>query len=118
MELVPSDNHGLQLCLGTWSEMGADLVKVIEYFGEREEIVYVHFRNVDGTVPEFTETFIDEGNFDPHRVLKKLYDVGFSGMVIPDHVPKVVGDTAWKHRARGHAVGHLQGMLHSIERCQ
>lgn len=116
MDMVPSKNHGLELCLGTWSEMGEDVVDVVEHFGRRNEIFYVHFRNVRGSVPEFTETFIDDGDFDPHRVLEALYNVGFSGMVIPDHVPEVIGDTDWKHRARGHAVGYLQGLLRSIER--
>ena len=114
MSEVPSDNHGLEFCLGTWSEMGEDLFDVIEYFGERDEIVYVHFRDVDGTVPKFNETFVDEGNFDEYQILQALRDVGFSGMMIPDHVPKLEGDDSWKHRGRAFTVGYLRGMLKSF----
>ena len=114
MDLVPSDNHGLEFCLGTWSEMGEDLFEVIEYFGERNELVYVHFRDVDGTLPSFTETFLGEGNYDEYAILEALDDVGFSGVMIPDHVPRVEGDGDWKHRGRAYTVGYLEGMIRGL----
>ncbi|MFC7020790.1 MULTISPECIES: mannonate dehydratase [Haloarcula] len=114
MDLVPSENHGLEFCLGCWSEMGEDLAAVIRYFGERDELFYVHFRDVDGTVPKFTETFIDQGNYDAYEILSLLEEVGFSGMVIPDHTPHVDDDTDWDHRGRAHAVGYLNGLLSAI----
>ena len=118
MDLVPSDNHGIEFCLGCFSEMGlgADLPDAIRSFGERGKIVYVHFRDVTGSVPRFRETFVDEGNYDSYDVMKALYEVGFSGMMIPDHVPHVEGDTDWDHRGRAHAVGYLQGLLAAVER--
>lgn len=114
MEIVPSDNHGLEFCLGCWSEMGEDLPAVIRYFGERDELFYVHFRDVEGTVPSFTETFVDEGNYDEHRVLELLDEVGFTGMMIPDHTPHLEGDTDWEHRGRAYTVGYLRGMLKAM----
>lgn len=113
MELVPSDNHGLEFCLGCWSEMGEDLETVIRYFGDQDKLFYVHFRDVVGTVPRFNETFIGEGNYDPVEIFALLDEVGFSGLVIPDHVPHVEGDTDWEHRGRAHAIGYLQGLLSS-----
>ncbi|WP_242695397.1 mannonate dehydratase [Halomontanus rarus] len=114
MDLVESDNHGLEFCLGTWSEMGEDLFEVIEYFGERDELVYVHFRDVEGTLPSFTETFLDEGNFDEYAILEALDDVGFSGLMIPDHVPRLEGDDDWKDRGRAYTVGYIKGMLRGV----
>ncbi|EMA37309.1 mannonate dehydratase [Halococcus hamelinensis] len=114
MDLVPSDNHGLDLCLGCWSEMGADLPAVIRYFGERDELFYVHFRDVEGTIPTFKETFVDEGNYDAYEVLKLLDEVGFDGMMIPDHTPHVEGDSDWEHRGRSFTVGYLRGMLKAM----
>ncbi|MFC7068686.1 mannonate dehydratase [Halobaculum lipolyticum] len=111
MEIVPSDNHGLEFCLGCWSEMGEDVEEVIRYFGGRDEIVYVHFRDVEGTVPAFHETFVDEGNYDEYAVLSLLDEVGFDGMMIPDHTPHVEGDSDWEHRGRAFTVGYLRGML-------
>ncbi|SDK54930.1 mannonate dehydratase [Natronorubrum texcoconense] len=111
MDLVPSDNHGLELCLGCWSQMGEDVAEVIRYFGERDEIFYVHFRDVDGTVPAFKETFVDEGNYDEYALLALLDEVGFEGMMIPDHTPHLEDDTDWEHRGRAFTVGYLRGML-------
>ncbi|MEY7848513.1 mannonate dehydratase [Natrarchaeobius sp. A-rgal3] len=111
MDLVPSENHKLDLCLGCWSQMGENLPEVIRYFGERDEIGYVHFRDVEGTVPAFHETFVDEGNYDEYELLCALDEVGFDGMMIPDHTPHLEDDTDWEHRGRAYTVGYLRGML-------
>jgi len=119
MELVPSDNHGLKLCLGCFSEMpDADVTEVVRYFGERDEIVFVHFRDVIGTWPSFQETFVDDdaSNFDELAAIEALRDVGFDGVVVPDHVPDVVGDSEWGHRARAHACSYLNGLITCSER--
>jgi len=116
MDSVESDHHGLKLCLGCFSEMSdTDVLEVIEYFGERDEIVFIHFRDVVGTMPRFHETFVDEGNFDEYEVLCKLREVDFSGVMIPDHIPSVEGDSDWGHRARGWTVGYLRGMLTGLD---
>lgn len=118
MDLVPSDNHGLEFCLGCWSEMGEDLADVIRYFGERDELFYVHFRDVEGTIPSFKETFVDEGNYDEYEILELLDEVGFSGVMIPDHTPHLEGDSDWEHRGRSYTVGYLKGMLKTHRRKQ
>ncbi|WP_222912925.1 mannonate dehydratase [Natrinema sp. SYSU A 869] len=115
MELVPSDNHGLKLCLGCFSQMGEDVTDVIRRFGERDQIVFIHFRDVVGTVPKFHETFVDTGNFDTATVVRTLRDIGFDGAVIPDHVPKMEGDDDWRHRARGFTVGYLRGVIDTVQ---
>ncbi|GAA0243188.1 mannonate dehydratase [Haladaptatus pallidirubidus] len=114
MNLVPSDNHGLKLCLGCFSQMGENANEVVRRFAERDQIVFIHFRDVVGTVPKFHETFVDEGNFNTVEVIKTLDDVGFEGAIIPDHVPKIEGDDDWRHRARGFTVGYLRGVVDTI----
>lgn len=106
---VPSEAHGLKLCLGCFSEIGEDVPAVIRRFGE--DIVFVHFRDVVGTVPAFTETFLDEGNFDAAAAMDALRDVGFSGPVLLDHVPAVEGDTEWRHRSRAYGAGYLRCLI-------
>jgi mannonate dehydratase len=116
MDIVPSSNHGMKLCLGCFSEMpDTDVASVIRHFGERDEIVFVHFRDVVGTWPRFHETFVDDAgsNFDPRRMINALHDVGFDGVIVPDHVPSVIHDTDWGHRGRAQAVGYLNGLVHS-----
>lgn len=114
MELVPNDNHGLKLCLGCFSQMGEDVTEVLRTFGERDEIVFIHFRDVVGTVPKFHETFVDAGNFDTSEVIRTLYDIGYDGVVIPDHVPQMEGDSDWRHRGRGYTIGYLRGAIDTV----
>ena len=111
MEIGDSPMHGLDFCHGCWSEMGPGVLDAIRYFGERGRIFYVHLRDVQGTVPRFQESFVEEGNSDMFEVVKTLKEVGFTGFLIPDHVPQVAGDTPWGHRSRAYAIGYMKALL-------
>jgi mannonate dehydratase len=89
----------------------ANVFEMIDYFGPLGKIFYVHFRDVQGSVPKFAECFLGDGNYDPAEVVLRLKQVGFNGFLLDDHVPFVIGDTPWGHRARGHAIGYMQGLL-------
>jgi mannonate dehydratase len=118
IDLGCGDAWGLDLCLGCCSEMpgGARNVReMIEHFGPTGHILYVHFRDVQGSVPYFRECFIGEGNYDPAEVMRLLKRSGFTGFLIDDHVPNMEGDSGWNHRGRAHAVGYMQGLLNAIE---
>lgn len=109
---------GLDLCLGCCSEMpgGADNVKdLIRFFAPKGRIFYIHFRDVQGTVPDFIECFIGEGNFNPAEVMTLLKQSGFTGFLLDDHVPHMDDDTDWNHRGRAHAIGYMQGLLRMAE---
>jgi len=104
----------LDLCLGCCSEMpggSAAVHEMIEFFGPKGAIAYIHFRDVKGTVPNFTECFIGEGNYDPAAVMLQLQRTGFDGFLLDDHVPKMDDDTDWNHRGRAHAIGYMQGLV-------
>lgn len=116
---------GLNFCLGTVSEMGGEKAvnAVIDALGPDGAICYLHFRDVQGTVPTFKECFLGEGNYSPSRVLSRLHEVGFDGFLIDDHVPAVIGDPdtwmdispeAYCSRGRAHALGYLQGTLEAL----
>ena len=96
LETADSPNIGMCLCTGCWLEggeaMGKDAVETVRYFGAREKIFEVHFRTVDQPLPHFTEAFIDDGYYDMYKVVKALTETGFSGVLIPDHVPLMAGD--------------------------
>jgi mannonate dehydratase len=109
---------GLDLCLGCCSEMpggNANVREMIEFFGPRGRIFYVHFRDVQGEVPNFQECFIGEGNYDPAEVMMLLKKVGFDGFFLDDHVPHMDDDTLWNHRGRAHAIGYMQGLIRMQE---
>lgn len=115
MDIVPSYYHGLKLCLGCFSQLGEDVPELVCTFGERDQIVFVHFRDVSGTVPRFHETFVDEGNFNSYEAMRALRDVGFKGAVLPDHVPGIEGDTQWGHRGNAYTAGYLRGLITALE---
>jgi len=93
LEIADSPNIGMCLCVGCWLEggplMGKDVVETIKYFGGLKKLFKVHFRNVTAPLPHFTETFMDDGYYDMYKVMEALYDVGFDGIVIPDHIPSI-----------------------------
>lgn len=118
-EIANSPAWGLDLCLGCCSEMtggAADVMRMIEHFGPRGKIYYVHFRDVHGTVPEFQECFIGEGNYDPAAVMLALQQNGFDGFLLDDHVPHMDDDTEWAHRGRAHAIGYMQGLINMMSK--
>ena len=117
MDTFDSPMHGLDFCHGCWSEMraGEGVTDAIRYFGERGKIFYVHFRDVRGPVENFTECFLGDGNCDPVETIRTLKQVGFRGFVLPDHVPRMVGDGEWCDRGRAWTVGYIQALIAAIE---
>lgn len=117
MDTFDSPYHGLDFCMGCWSEMGGmdNVIRAVRHFGERGKIIYVHFRDVQGTADNFNECFINEGNVNPFEVVKTLRDVGFTGFMITDHVPHMVDDTDWGHRGRAYAIGYIAALIEVAE---
>jgi mannonate dehydratase len=115
--LVPSDWHGCEFCLGNWAAMGEDMLDVIEHFGRQSKIFYVHFQTISNALPEpLHEIFVDmPGYYDPIQVMNKLRQVGFNGLIIPGHTPRVIGDGQYCERARAMTVGYLKGILRTLE---
>ena len=117
MDTFDSPMHGLDFCHGCWSEMraGEGVIDAIRYFGSRGKIFYVHLRDVEGPVEDFTECFLGDGNCDPVESVRALKEVGFRGFILPDHVPRMVGDGDWCHRGRAWTVGYIQGLIAALE---
>ena len=112
-EIVPSDSNGLAFCQGTISEMPENVIDAIRYFGGGDKIFYVHFRNVTGPVPRFSETFIDEGHVNMLEAMKAYKEVGFDGPMIDDHVPRIVGEERgqYQYRSRAYAIGYMKALI-------
>ncbi len=95
LEIADTPNVGICLCVGCWLEggklMGRDVLETIRYFGARRKIFKVHFRNVNAPLPHFVETFMDDGYMDMYKVMRALREVNFDGVVIPDHIPDMIG---------------------------
>jgi mannonate dehydratase len=118
IEIYPSDSNAIEFCQGTFAEMadGVDIYEKIRYFGLRNKILYVHFRNVSGVVPEFHEEFVNTGYVDMYRAMQTYCEVGFDSFFIDDHVPQTFQDTAWGHRGRAFANGYIQGLIEAVKK--
>ena len=106
---------GLTFCIGTWSEggtqMGKNVFGMIEDFGARGKIFDVHFRNVSSPMPNFIETFPDDGYMDMYQVMKALRKVKFSGAAVPDHIPLLKGDDKFRRAGVAYCIANMRMML-------
>jgi len=116
-DLFPGPGFGIELCLGTVSEMGGEeaVLESLRYLAPRHKVAYVHLRDVKGTVPSFVECFLGEGNYSPARVIRELHRWGYDGFILDDHTPAMVGDSSYGHRGRAFALGYIQGLIEMLE---
>lgn len=94
------------------------MVKIVHEVGDR--INFVHFRNVEFLGKrKFKETahLSTEGSLDMYAIMKALVDVGFDGVVRPDHGRTIWGEVAMPgyglyDRAMG--ITYMQGLHEAI----
>jgi mannonate dehydratase len=111
IEMYPSESNKLLFCVGCFTEMGADVPAEIRYFGERDKLAWVHFRNTTGPVSRFVETFPDEGDTDLFAAMQAFDAVGYKSYLCPDHRLRIVGDSDWGHRYWAYALGYTKALL-------
>ena len=118
VEIRPSPFHGLNFCQGTVSEMldrpNEEIFDVIRYFGEKGKIFNVHFRNIHGHFLDFQETFPDNGDVNMVRAMRVYKQIGYDGMIMPDHAPQIDGDTGQK-QAFAFEYGYIRALLQAVE---
>jgi mannonate dehydratase len=117
VSIAESPYHGLNFCQGTVSEMlekpGDQIFDVIRYFGTRNKIFNVHFRNISGGFLNFRETFIDDGDVDMLKAMRVYKEVGYDGMMMPDHVPSIEGDTS-NLQGFAFAFGYIKALIAAV----
>ena len=87
IEIVKSHSNGITFDCGVTKEMGQDPVEVCRYFGSRDRINHVHFRNVKVQKPyeRYSEVFIDEGENNMFAVMRELVKVKYPRLIYPEH---------------------------------
>jgi mannonate dehydratase len=109
IDLVDSPANSLYFDTGVTTELGEDAVAAIHYFGERDRIGTVHFRNVRVELPryKYVETFHDEGDCDMAACMRAFHEVGYTGLIDPDHTPGISADTPGAQVGWAFAIGQI-----------
>jgi mannonate dehydratase len=116
-KLYDSEYHGFNFCIGSIAEglkdPKNDIYPIIKWVGERNQIFNVHLRNIKGSFNNFQEVYPDNGEMNFAQVIRALRDVGYAGMVMPDHVPHH-HDPASSLQAFSFCYGYIKGLLQTV----
>lgn len=116
LEMRSSPMNGITLCQGNFTLMTDDLPTTIRKFDKK--IFFVHFRDVKGTPSRFEETWHDAGQTDMLACMHAYRDIGFEGVLRPDHVPTVEGDSneqaGYSAIGRLYAIGYIRGLRQAV----
>jgi len=113
-----SPYHGLNFCQGTVSEMlndpGKEILDVIRYFGSRQKIFNVHFRNIRGHRNDFVEVFPDEGDVNFVKAIQVYKEIGYPYLLMPDHVPVAPNDPNGL-QSFAYCYGYIRALIQSVD---
>jgi mannonate dehydratase len=116
VELVPSPMNTITMCQGNFTLMTDDLPREIRKFGNK--ISFIHFRDVRGVPTQFEETWHDAGKTDMLACMQAYCDIDFDGVLRPDHVPTVEGDSndnaGYSAFGRLYAIGYIRGLQEAV----
>ena len=116
IDFVPSPMNTITMCQGNFTLMTKDLPSVIRQFSKK--ISFVHFRDVRGVPTKYEETWHDAGMTDMLACMKAYRDIGFDGVLRPDHVPTVEGDSnehaGYSSFGRLYAIGYIRGLQQAV----
>ncbi len=119
IKIQESPYHGLNFCQGTVTEMlsdpGTQIFDVIRYFGTRDKIFNVHFRNIRGKRNDFIEVYPDEGDIDFVKAIQVYKEVGYKYMLMPDHVPQVAADPGGL-QSFAFCYGYIRALIQAADR--
>lgn len=118
LDTADSEYNGLTMCQGNFTLMTDDLPAVIRHFGKQGKIHFVHFRDVRGTPENFVETFHEQGKTDMLACMRVYKEIGFEGVLRPDHVPTLEGDDndnpCYSNTGRLLAIGYIVGLREAV----
>jgi mannonate dehydratase len=115
-----SPYHGLNLCLGTLSEMlmnpAEEIWEPLTWLAQRKKVHNIHFRNIKGNRLKFSEVAPDEGDVDFTRAVSVLAEHGYDGMVQPDHAVRSAGDTSGGQAYTAFVYGYIASCVKAAAR--
>ena len=126
VDIVKSPHSGITFDCGVTRELGHDPVETCRFFGERDQINHVHFRNVRTEIPgqKYTEMWLDEGEVDMFAVMQELVRQKYPRLVYPEHPPLNDADreqpfdgiSSKRYTGFAYTVGYARAMLQAASR--
>jgi mannonate dehydratase len=117
-QLYDSKYHGFNLCLGSTAEGLKDpkteILPIIKWVGQRNQIFNIHMRNIKGGWDNFQESYPDNGDMNFVHVIRALRDVGYPYMVMPDHVPHHPASGS-SDQAFAFAYGYIKALIQVVQ---
>ncbi len=118
LDLAPSAMNTITFCQGNFTLMTKDVPGVIRRFGRQNAISFIHFRDVRGAPERFEETWHDAGQTDMVACMRAYRDSDYQGVLRPDHVPTVEGDSnekaGYSSIGRLYAIGYIRGLMQAV----
>ena len=121
MNAVDNVHNGITFCTGSYgTSLNNDIVDTIHSLKGR--IHFAHVRNLKFITPtNFEEAahLSSDGDFDMYAIMKALYDIGFDGVMRPDHGRMIWGEKAMPgYGLYDRALGamYLQGLWEAIDK--
>ena len=121
LNAVDNVHNGITFCTGSYgTSLSNDIVDTIHALKGR--IHFAHVRNLKFNSPtNFEEAahLSSDGDFDMYAIMKALYDIGFDGIIRPDHGRMIWGEKAMPgYGLYDRALGamYLQGLWEAIEK--
>ena len=115
--LYDSPYHGFNLCLGSTAEglkdPATEILPIIKWVGDQQKIFNIHLRNIKGGWNNFQEVYPDNGDMNFVQVVKALKAVGYTGMVMPDHIPQH-SDPESALQGHAFAFGYIKALIQAV----
>lgn len=115
--IVDDPHNGFQMDVGVLAEGSTDANKqippLVQWLADRGRIHQIHMRAIQGGLNDFAEVYPDEGVLDLLAIMRILRDSGYSGGILPDHVPASPGDPG-KLQGYAFAYGYLKGLINAV----
>nr|WP_321458320.1 mannonate dehydratase [uncultured Cohaesibacter sp.] len=114
-----SSSNGITFCQANFALMQDDLPATIRQLGRDGRIHFVHFRDMEGNVKNMHETFHGMGQIDMYECIKAYMDIGFDGVMRPDHAPVMWGEPnkhpGYEGLGRIYAIGYMRGLIEAAQ---
>lgn len=110
---------GMKLCVGCWLEAGdafGDIMADIKEFCEQDQILCVHFRNVDQPLPVFEETLAEDGYADMYAIMKQFVACDCNAVISIDHSFKPMECFGGMAGSFCYPTGFMKGLMWAAEK--